>query len=292
MDDLLKPVSTVSIRKKPELHPPRSDAPAYDWDGASKVADPEDALNILKNGPGADDLFMILGYLRDTSSKKDGFNIHVPEPRTTQIVHVLVNDIIPSYWSTFNEEFPKSSSSRRSDSVKASLIESLRSLPGIGSIIARLKLLIPEARKDKTRQVAVDETLDALQEVLGKYTLTDDVRTGAVYYAQDQTKRTLFWKEVVNLRASGRIIAIAAEAEDSIKDSRSPLSTRWIASGPQYAAWLGRQVGDALLFLTTGLGPGEAKNAEKMLAQCTGRSLNMGYPSMLSNLKTYEYFWY
>ncbi|KAI9656079.1 MAG: telomere binding protein [Bathelium mastoideum] len=280
MDDLLNPVSTVTIRKKPDADPTISNQVGREREqNVLRVTSPEDALKILKAGPTSGELFIVLDYLKISQRRQDGFTIYVPEPKATQIVHVLVNDIVPSYWPTINERTTKKSRQTTPNALKTSLVECLRSLPGIGSLIARLKLLITGPLKDGTKKQAVDETLDVLQEVLSMYTLADDLQIGSLLYAQDQTKRTVYWKEVVNLRASGRIVATAAQAEDVIKDSRHAPSARWIANGSQYATSLGEQLGNALLIVIRDPKSWEAAGANRLLAQFTGKSLNMGYPN-------------
>ncbi|KAL9064163.1 MAG: hypothetical protein Q9157_007929 [Trypethelium eluteriae] len=291
-DDLLKPVSTVTIRKKLEDSQPTPNTHAHaherDQRAELKVSSPEIALRILKDGARPEELFTVLKYLKSTRERKNDFNIRIPEPRTTQIVHLLVNDIIPSYWSTFESEALKRSKSFNQDSLKHALIECLRSLLGIGSVVSRLKLLVAEARHEELRRQAISELLDVLQEVLGS--LYDDLMIACLYYDKDQTKRTIFWKEVVDLRASGKIVSIAAQAEDSIEALKTPLSTSWIASGSQYAGWLGRQLADTLLRVPQDDTIRSNAGIEKMLAQFTGKSLSMGYPNDVIRelLKSYE----
>ncbi|KAL9093887.1 MAG: hypothetical protein Q9165_003810 [Trypethelium subeluteriae] len=289
-DDLLKPVSTVTIRKKPEnsLPTPDTHGPGRDHRLKPTISSPEAALEILKDDPRPVELFTVLKYLKSTRERKDDFNIRIPEPRTTQIVHLLVHNIIPSYWSTFELGGSKFSRSSNLDTPRHSLIECLRSLPGIGTVITRLKLLVAEVRQEESRTQAISELLDVLQEVLG--TLYDDLLIACLYYDKDQTKRTIFWKEVIDLRASGKIVSIAAQAEDSIKSTKTPSSTRWIASGSQYAGWLGRQLADMLIRVPQDDATCKAAGTEKMLAQLAGKSLSMGYPNDVIRelLKSYD----
>ena len=284
MDDLLKPVRTVTIRKNPHEDEATSNLQSIRKQDSPKVSSPENALKVLKNGPGPGELSTVLNYLKTTLHEKHGFNGSIPEPRTTQIIHVLVNNVIPSYWSTLTKKATISSNSDQSTLIKNALIKCLSSLPGTGSIIARLKLLTAEAGKDQTQKNAISETLDLLQEVLEVYDISNDIRTCGLYYNQDQTKRTLFWKEVVNLRASGRIVAIAAQAEDLVKESRVSSSPRWFVNGSQYAAWLGQQLGNAHSFINMDPRLWQAISVENLLAQFTGKSLNMGYPSKTNDM--------
>ena len=288
MDDLLKPVSTVTIRRKPDVGLAPSDTSENTRPEPVKVSSPDDALNILKNHPTSTQLSATLNYLKGTAKQEDGFNICVPEPRTTQIAHALVNGIIPSYWSTFDEEMARQAKPASPNSLKASLVGCLRSLPGMGSILARLKSLLAAEKADKLQKGAIIETLDLLQEVLDIYTLVDDVRIGALAYSQSQTKRTLYWKEIISLRTSGKIVAIAAQAEDSVKEFDPTTRTRWIANGAHYATWLGGQLGHAISFLARESGSPELEGIEKILAQFAGKSMNLGYPSKFSDLVIFD----
>ncbi|KAI9710299.1 MAG: telomere binding protein [Bogoriella megaspora] len=279
MDDLLKPVKTVTIRKISEVEPVSVSENAIP---KIQITSPDGALQLLKGKPDSNELRRILEYIIKTRNNDVVFNIKIPEPKAAQIIHLLVNDIAPSYWSTFHKESLPKGNFDKELPLKNLLVNSLAGLPGIGSIVARLKLLSSESKQNTKSPSTVhfeviEETLDVLQAVLEQYAFSDDIRRGFSYYGQDKTKRTLFWKETITLLASGKIVAVAAQAEDLVKGSNIPHSSRWIANGAQYCSWLGRQIWPTVVNIQAGE-PWSTPEAVKASAQFLGKSLGIGYP--------------
>ena len=102
----------------------------------------------------------------------------------------------------------------------------------IGSNAAKLRALLAESKKDlqrlQTLQKSLEETLDEI------WTSSD---LQQVYRVPPQ------WKEFVSLVGSGRILAVAAQADEAIRSKSADVGTRsWIADGRKYARWLGRGI--------------------------------------------------
>ena len=102
----------------------------------------------------------------------------------------------------------------------------------IGSNIAKLRALLADSKKDlqrlQTLQKSLEETLDEI------WTSSE---LQQVYRVAPR------WKEFVSLVGSGRILAVAAQADEAIDSKSADVGSKsWIADGRKYARWLGRGI--------------------------------------------------
>ncbi|KAF2459793.1 telomere length regulation protein-domain-containing protein [Lineolata rhizophorae] len=277
MEGLLTPVKTVTKPRIIEEIPVRSTTPnEQDNSGAdlSKGQSPKSLLEILKSQPNFDDVQDALNYF----AKKDGkdsalFSIKVPGPVSSQIVSVLVNSIAPNFWSTLQLG--------QSDiNFKRLLATSLRSVSGIGAIIARLRALATEqdfAGQDATKASRnidrhIRDSLELLEHVLDgdstSQTLWSEIRKAEVAEVQ----KTMLWKEYISLIASGKVVSAAAQAEDALKGRKEVRKESWTASGSQFASWLGLNCAKMAFML--GIGDSTGWSA---LAELLAKTFSLGY---------------
>lgn len=240
MADFLTAVSTTTV-KRPKESEPLLQASTQNTNKNTKNIDlesPEQISRILKNQPDLETVGKILKHLASQAGKRDGFNLVTPGPVSAQIVDTLVVNTIPDYWRTFKD----------TGGHGRDLIKCLQNGNGLGAIITRLRPLIADCRQKKpvgnTRDASghIEDLVDVLEQILSEDIVSnriwDDIRT----HAQNPTQKTLMWREHVAQVASGRILAIVAEGEDVLKERGSSRRASWLASGNDYASWLGRNM--------------------------------------------------
>lgn len=192
----------------------------------------KDTLQVLQNQPDIVSLRHVLHYL---DSEADHASIYLPNPEAAKIVNTLVSIILPDFWGTL-----KSSQSDTPD--RHLLIACLTSILGIGSILARLKLLTAELQEKKGNAQNVAELLEVLDVVLQRDDFAQKIRTDINRLEAHAVRRTILWKDFVTQVASGRIISAAAQAENALRASGDVSPGLWLADGSGYARWLGRNI--------------------------------------------------
>ncbi|RYN28841.1 hypothetical protein AA0119_g6051 [Alternaria tenuissima] len=231
MTDFLTAVSTKKV-KGPE--PLIQDVRSLDiQEDALFVNSTESALGALKNQPNRKTVSKVLSYLTT-----EGFSLLLPEPLNASIAHQLINDTIPNYWRTIK------------GSIEVLKLEDiLRNPTGLGHLNTRLRSLIADSRQKKApgdaRNTAehIADTLEILSSVLSGDETSHRVLQDVLAYGKNSTQRKLIWKEYLAQVASGRLLSIAAEAEDILKKSDGVYQDAvWVADGKEYAAWLGRNI--------------------------------------------------
>lgn len=153
MDDLLTPVSTiykkqgqkdeealVEISTSSRLIQPANET----LQNPTQLSNAKDALEILKNQPGSEDLKSVLDFL----NKDSNFSITSPGPLASQLIHVLVSEVIPNYWNIIHGGNGKAKSNRQSHNLKL-ILSSIRSMAGINAILLNLKRLIQQSKETK-----------------------------------------------------------------------------------------------------------------------------------------------
>ncbi|KAG9719093.1 hypothetical protein KCU73_g14898, partial [Aureobasidium melanogenum] len=134
MGDFLTAVSTVSLRSKQkntnklvieEVVPERPKSRPIRKSPASI----DEALHILRSSPDQDALHDLLLFLSQPSQQSAGFDIKIPTPSSAKLVNELINTTLPDFWGT-------------DDQTNGLLLGCLRSVAGIGGILAKLRLSI------------------------------------------------------------------------------------------------------------------------------------------------------
>ena len=227
-----------------------------------------EVLEILRDQPSFEQLRLCLKWL---IRPNQDFDIKTPAPLTTQIIAVLVSDVIPSYWSILRGD--------QHSKEKQGLLKCLASITGIGALIARLRYLqnsnanleVTHTPIDGSKSVDILEVLDAiLQGDLVLFNMWVDLNL----HVKKSIRQQILWKEVISLLASGRVVSVAAEALVSLKDRESQYS--WLGESSSFTAWLGTNI-RRLALMSSKHGNEVFAPAASML----GRALSLGHNGLL-----------
>lgn len=269
MGDFLTAVSTVSLKSKQntdkliveEVVPERPKSRTVRKSPASA----DEALNILRSSPDEDALHDLLSFFKQPSQQSAGFDIKVPTPSSAKVVNELINTTLPDFWGTH-------------DQTNVLILDCLRSVAGIGAILAKLRISISkcQAARKGIQGLELTQPLSDLLTILSQLLCSDDLAEN-VYddidrLVESQARRALLWKEFLTLVGTGKIIASAAEAEDTVKSAGGRLEPSWLSNGSKYSAWIGRNVGTILHKSTSDT------STYKAAAQLCGKALGIGYP--------------
>lgn len=224
-------LTAVSTKKVTEVRDSIQEIRNLKVQDEASVDSPKAALDVLKTQPSHGALVRTLRYLT-----KGEVNFFLPDPMIASIAHQLVNDTIPSYWRTLRND---------SKDLKL-LIKILRNPIGIGHIITRIRNLIVDSQKRKepnqvrnTSEHIVD-LIEAVDQILSQEDTSKSILQGILAQGKNETQKKLIWREFLSQVASGRLLALIAEAEDVLKKDDTIRETSWIADGSQYAGWLAR----------------------------------------------------
>jgi telomere length regulation protein len=230
MTNFLTPISTKKVK---DVGPLVREVESLNIEeDAISIDSAESALGALKHQPSRGTVNNVLSYLTT-----GGFSLLLPEPLNASIAHQLVNDTIPNYWRIL-----KSSAEVRE------IQQILRNPTGLGHLITRLHSLIADSRRKKAPGEArntsehISDALDILELVVRDSETTYLILQEILVLGKTSVQKKLIWREYLAQAVSGRILSIAAEAEDVLLKSGTSRSASWIADGNEYAAWLGRNI--------------------------------------------------
>ena len=277
MDELLTPLRTTYLKARDDEPFLVESKPIHVSkkviSRSTQVGSPEEALEALKNEPDYDALIAVLRFL---TQPRGDFALARPGPLTSQITQVLVADIAPNYWALLRSTSPEPAANSPDLDL---FLTSLRTIGGINAITVRLKALIQE-HKSRTGGPAgsdialnTDILLQLLTSILEPEQVALSVWSSAVDNVDTPAKRRPLTRELVALLASGRIVSVAAEAEDILRKDSNIKVSHWVASGLAYSKWLGR----SLVYWARN---GSAEDAKQTCAEVLTRSLRIGYPGM------------
>lgn len=288
MDGLLTPVSTTRRKDTPllqELSSVSSTIKKATGSAEAKAGlvpnSTEEVLEILRHEPGYESLIGALRALKNGRFQQEPFHIARPSPIGSQIVHVLVTDIAPNYWTLLQEDASHDVGNTKKGSVKGLqlFLDCLRNIPGINAVLLRLRALTQEAKSEKKDVKRPDLlanlkiTLSLLEAILDGRDCIQRLWTSDTVETDDPAKRRPLAQEFLALFGSGRVVAYAAEADDILKaatSEKSSESARWVLDGAQYSMWLGRNIAR---WLSHDVSPDDTKLCADLLA----RSLRLGY---------------
>ncbi|TVY71236.1 DNA replication checkpoint protein tel2, partial [Lachnellula suecica] len=283
MEGLLTPVSTsYKSQKKQE------EAILIEVPKATKLitkpkfqtSDPEEALEILKNEPDHETLTSTLQFLGNFGPN---FNIISPSPIASQLVHVLISEILPNYWNVLYEPEKQTlkggkRKTKQSPDLKL-FLACLRSVTGLNAVILALKRHI-QASKETKKAVGgpkVQDILTILLQALSTLLEGDQIVQGiwkAVWTTSDPpSKQKAIWNEFLGLVGGGKILGTAAEAEDVANDLNKKVGERhWIADGSLYSSWLAVNITHWAKTL-----PIDSENERKSCSELLAKSFRLGY---------------
>ncbi|KAI1758681.1 telomere length regulation protein-domain-containing protein [Hypoxylon sp. FL1150] len=244
MEQLFTPVSQTYRKPSQDelLKPSTPSKPVTETRTEFRGSSPEQALEALKSQPSYDTLISILKYLQQGLRGKHAFDIRKPSPQSAQIIHVLVTEIVPNYWTVLQDA---SAGQDRGDVDL--LVSCVRSLPGINALLAYLRALLKETKTDpkalKNSHVVfnLSSTLALLSKLLDA---DNDLRAiwNSIRSLEKSTQIRPMRQEFVSLFTSGRIVSLSAEAEDICRHADQMKHDVWISNTKSYIDWLGRNV--------------------------------------------------
>jgi telomere length regulation protein len=251
-----------------------------------QAASPTEALEILRNQPDYETLISILRYLREESC---GFNITSPSALASQFIHVLVSEIVPSYWSVLEESYDEREQglSKRTSDLNL-LLFCLRSVTGLNAVVLSLKQTIQLSRASKNiiGGTKIEEVLTRLLQLMSSLLEGDEtveLISESIWDPSDpSSKQNAIWNEFLSVVAGGRILGVCAEADDIInKLSKEIHEKHWISDGILYSRWLAQNISHWARSMSL-----DPQNSWKCCVELTSKSLRLGYTGKISSLKS------
>ena len=230
-----------------------------------------DAIAILKSQPSFQALERTLDWLEPRCAKADDFNIKAFQ--IGQINLQLLTKIIPAYWRILSDSRDLSHVK-----VRGSLIKCLNTIMGILTIMNWLSRWTTDRQSKNESEVSGNledmvDLLSLLQTMLNGTEVVLHLWDSLQSATSCPVKRTVQWKEAVSLLAGSKILSLAAQIEDAIRDSSSHVVERsWITNGVEYSTWLGHNTDYMMTELAT-----DDKDGWNSAIEIFGKALNLGY---------------
>ncbi|KAI0854338.1 telomere length regulation protein-domain-containing protein [Daldinia vernicosa] len=237
---------------------------------------PEEALEVLKSQPSYDLLLSVLKYLQKGLRGNHSFDIRKPTPQSAQIIHVLVTEIVPNFWTVLQD-----ASAGQSKGDLHVLVSCLRSLAGINAVVAYLRALLKEAKldskslKDSPVTFNLSFVLELLAHLLRSH---DDIKYlwSNASFSGNPTQIRLVRQELVSLFTNGKIISLSAEAEDICRQAGRLKAEVWISNVKLYINWLAENI---VQWVESGVSEAELKVCTDILT----RGMRLGHSESLIN---------
>ncbi|RGP80396.1 DNA replication checkpoint tel2 [Fusarium longipes] len=250
MDDLLTPVSTTYLnqRKEPEalFTEIKTSSPQPEPRKTSVISTADDAVDVLKNKPDYDNLILVLRFL--TSTKH--FSVSTPSPKSALIVHLLVSEIAPNYWTLLLEgNFDDGAQDSVALPQDAELfLGCIRSLTGLNAVITQIRTLIQESRMGGKEEKRTDLSLNTnillsvLSAILGSHEAISAIWSATTKGISNPALQRVQSQKLASILTNGQIVSTSAEALEVIGRDREREETKWIADGLQYSKWMGNSI--------------------------------------------------
>ena len=284
MQDLLTPVTARTVPKAgsyADLVPVGSSSTTRE---TIIVQSPHEALQALRSQPTVEQLSEVLHQLASGNHVDGDFHVKAPSPKASQIIFALINDVIPNYWKVLDDTKDPSQLSLRKD-----LIRCLSSIAGIGAIASQLQVLLKElssqSKPEKSGNIQqIEDIVNVLERILKDDAFASNAWNDLNIRISSQPKKTLVWKELISLLATGRLLSLAAEADHFINQSSSSIrKPSWLSDGSKYAMWLGRNCACMMNRLRR-----DDQDEQKAIVQLLSKSLTVGYTGAWVRLERNE----
>lgn len=242
----------------------------------SPIDSPEDALTVLRSKPDLGLLVEVLRWLTIDSRQDHDFTVKRPSPKAAQIIFALVNITVSDYWQILNLKGANGHARERH-----MLILCLRSVSGIGAVISRLRLLISQFKDSESQKIIpiaakaqpMYDLIEVLEQILHGEDFIMSIWEDINDCIQMSSLRSLQWKELLSLIASGKLLSIASEASFVLNDTDLSVKDKsWAADGGAFSTWLGGNI----QFMNKGL-PSDDVEGRRALSQLLSKALNLGY---------------
>ncbi|KAL8809223.1 MAG: hypothetical protein Q9200_003602 [Gallowayella weberi] len=246
MDELLVPFKTTSTNPgrtwndDKHLLEVEQTTPTKDY---GDINSPARALEVLKAHPQQEDLLDVLTWLRSNSDGDSEFNIYGQTLQASQIIHALVNDVLPDHWSSIHNN-----QTRKAHKIRKYITSILSSVSGISMITLRLKLLTNAVEhteengkaQEAGRSQALHDTLSVLESMLESKDVLYAIWSRQCSSSFAASPKWLLWKELVILLGNGKVLSTCAEADNKLAKSSQTLRKRsWLSDGTRFCSWVG-----------------------------------------------------
>lgn len=280
MDDFFTPVSTTYHKAKDEVAPIELERRAPKSLVSTAVTTLEEAVNILKNQPDYDSLISTLRFLCDNAESITA----KPSPRTGAVVHLLVTEITPNYWTLLLESSTLSSVGFFPEGSDAGLLlRCLRNVTGLNAVLAHITSLVAESRqrrKDVPSQdihLHLQIFLDLIASLLKYPDSISHIWTTSVQRLPDAAMRKMQTQTLNSLLASSRILSVASEAATIVGIDKIKEATKFIVDGAKYVQWIAVSIASWARAAST--------DAEfRACFDILQKSLSLGYQNVLVKL--------
>ncbi|OAQ97670.1 hypothetical protein LLEC1_01903, partial [Akanthomyces lecanii] len=281
MDEFFTPVATTYLNGRDEVATVelRRTAPKK-CPATAVVMSLDDAVEILKNQPDYDSLLSTLRFLCDNFESVAG----KPSPHTAAIVHLLVTEITPNYWTLLLESSilsPDGSISEASDA--GLLLCCLSSVTGLNAVVAHINSLLAESRQRKKDVSSQDvhlhllTFLEMIAALLKRPNSLRQIWAASVQNLPDAAMRKTQSQTLSSLLASSRVLSVASEASAVIGLHKLKDATTFITDGVEYVRWIAINIASWAKLASTDL---EFRSCFDILQ----RAMSLGYQHVLVKL--------
>jgi telomere length regulation protein len=209
------------------------------------------------------------------------FDLRISNAVTAQILHLLVSITIPDHWGLLNARDSKGKDAK----ARAALLRCFNNITGLGALVGHLRHLMNVARASAQDAQAssiplmIQDLLAVLAALLEPKDFLLRLSVDISTVSSNKPRQQITWKELVSLVAASKILSTAAEALTFVDESNLSSSVSWVATGSQYATWLGRNISH----MTLKLAPDD-ESGWASVALLTGRALSLGYTGKLGTI--------
>ncbi|KAM3555388.1 hypothetical protein ARSEF4850_006019 [Beauveria asiatica] len=281
MDDFLTPLSTTYLKGRDVLEPVDLAPAALEESHAPVVITTlDEAIETFKNQPDYNSLLSTLKFLCDNSDTVTD----CPSPHLAAVVHLLVTEVTPNYWTLLLESStPSSDGSISEDSDAGLLLRLLSNLTGLKAIVSHINSLLAEARhrrKDVSSQdihLHLSIFLDVLASLLRGPNSIRRIWIASVQKLPDAAMRKSQSQTLNSLLASSRVLSLASEASNLIGLDKLKDTTKYIADGPEYVRWISTNITSWAKLASTDL---EFRSCSDIMQ----RAMSLGYQNDLVKL--------
>ncbi|KAF1731438.1 DNA replication checkpoint protein tel2 [Beauveria bassiana] len=281
MDDFLTPLSTTYLKGRDVVEPvDLAPAALKESHVPVVVTNLNEAIETLKNQPDYDSLLSTLKFLCDKSDTVTDS----PSPQSAAVVHLLVTEITPNYWTLLLESStPSPDGSVSEDSDAGLLLRFFSNLTGLKAIVSHINALLAEARnrrKDLSSQdihLHLSIILDVLASLLRGPDSIRRIWIASVQKLPDAAMRKSQSQTLNSLLASSRVLSVASEASNLIGLDKLKDTTRYIADGPEYVRWIATNIASWAKVASTDL---EFRSCSDVMQ----RAISLGYQNGLVKL--------
>jgi telomere length regulation protein len=248
---------------------------------SAQASSPAEALEILRSEPDHDTLLSTLKFL---GKEQSDFSITSPSPIAAQLVYVLVSDTVPTYWNVLQELSRRKKAAKQESSLEI-LLSCLRSVTGLNAVVLSLKQHIQLSKETQKAvggpniQSILVILLQLLQSLLGYNQTVEAIWKNIHHSSNIPANQKAIWNKFLGLIGNGKILGVAAEAEDIINHLSKKVGERyWIADATLYCLWLTRNVTHWSRNLSA-----DSEIEIKGCGELLSKSFRLGYTGMINS---------